>query len=56
MTADELNQGLITEFQRLGSREPIDNVLKEYGVTGVTGLPQDKYAEVLAKVKAVPNA
>jgi hypothetical protein len=36
----------------LGSREPIDEVLKEFGVVGISQLDPSKYADVLAAVKA----
>ena len=55
MTPEALNAALVAEFNRLGDRTPIDNVLKEMGVTGVTELPAERYQELLNKVKAIPN-
>ncbi len=52
MTPEAMNAALIEEFKRLGGREQIDAVLKEFGVTGVSGLNPSQYADVLAKVRA----
>lgn len=53
MTADELNAALVTEFKRLGKRDPIDAVLREFGVQSITELKADQYQAVIDKVKAV---
>lgn len=53
MTAEELNSALVTEFNRLGSRDPIMKVMSEYGVGSVNDLAVNQYAPVLAAVKAL---
>lgn len=55
MTADQLNQALLTEFNRLGkNREPIDRVLREqFNVQSISALTPDQYPAVLAAVRAV---
>ena len=53
MTADELNTALVAEFKRLGKRDPIDAVLREFGVQSITDLKEDQYAAVINKVKAI---
>lgn len=53
MTAEELNAAVVIEFQRLGTREPIDKVLTEMGATGISTLPAERYAEFLDKVKVL---
>jgi len=55
MTPRELNATLVKEFNRLGDRAPIDNALREMGVTGVTELPAERYQELLSKVQAISN-
>lgn len=53
LSAEELNEGLVKEFNRLGGRELIDGVIKGFGADSVTTLSPDDYAEVLAKVQAL---
>ena len=53
MTADELNTALVAVFKRLGKRDPIDAVLREFGVQSITDLKEDQYAAVINKVKAI---
>lgn len=53
MTADELNAALVTEFKRLGNRDPIDAVLREHGVQSITDLKPDQHSSVIDKVKAI---
>ena len=53
MTPEELNTALVAEFQRLGSREGIDGVMAEMGVTSITDLAADQYPVLLDKVKAL---
>lgn len=52
ISVDELNAKLVEEYNRLGSREPIDEVLREFGVQSISNLKPESYAEVLAKVAA----
>jgi hypothetical protein len=56
LTPEELNTVLVAEFNRLGDRAPIDAVLKEIGVTGVSELPPDKYQILIDKVRAIVRA
>lgn len=53
MTPEELNNALVVEFQRLGGREGIDNVMRELGATSVTDLPVEHYQTLLDKVRAL---
>lgn len=55
MTMAQLNDILVAEFTRLGNnREPIDKILREqFGVVGVSALPAEKYADLVAAVRAV---
>ena len=53
MTLEELNQGLVTEFHRLGSRDMIDATIKGFGVGSANELAPDSYAEVLRDVQAI---
>jgi hypothetical protein len=53
MTAVQLNDLMIKEYQRLGSREPIDAVLKSFGVTGINDLDPSHYQAVIDALKAV---
>ena len=42
----------MSEYERLGKdRGPIDEVLKEYNVNGLSDLDPSSYLEVLEKVK-----
>jgi hypothetical protein len=52
MTPQQLNEVLVEEFKRLGSREPIDNVLREHGVQSISDLDASQYDAVVAAVKA----
>ena len=54
MTPEELNNALIVEFQRLGSRDAIDAAIRELGATTITDLPAEQYQPLLAKVQAIP--
>ena len=54
MTPEELNNALVVEFKRLGSREAIDNAMAEFGVTSVKDLPLAQYQPLLAKIQAIP--
>ncbi|MCP4967547.1 MAG: hypothetical protein GY926_20225 [bacterium] len=55
MSLEDLNAAMIVEFQRIGSREPIDNVMQtQFGVTGVTTLPAEQYQPLLDAVRAIP--
>ena len=53
MTPQQLNDVLVTEFKRLGSREPIDKVLHDHGVQSISDLDTSQYQSVIAAVKAV---
>jgi hypothetical protein len=53
MTPDELNTALVAEFNRLKSREGIDQALATLGAANITELPVDKYAELVAMVQAL---
>lgn len=53
MTPEELNNALVVEFRRLGSREGIDQAMSEFGVTSVNDLKPEQYGELLAKVKVL---
>ena len=53
MTLEELNQGLVTEFHRLGSRDMIDATIKGFGVGSANELAPSDYQAVLDKVKAL---
>lgn len=45
---------LVATFERLGNqREPIDTVLREFGVVGISGLKPEQYAAVAEKVRAL---
>jgi len=54
MTPEELNEAMIVEFRRLGKRDPIDTVLAQFGVSGVTQLEPAQYQPVLDAIKAIP--
>lgn len=54
MTAEELNNALVAEFNRIGSREPIDKVLREqYEVASITDLKPEQYQGLIDAVKAI---
>ena len=53
LSPSEMNAKLVAEVNRLGSREPIDNVLKEFGALKITDLKPEQYQEVLDKVATV---
>jgi len=54
MTPEELNNALVVEFQRLGGRDAIDAVIREFGAATITDLPAEQYQPLLAKVQAIP--
>ena len=47
-----MNDMLVAEFKRLGSRAPIDEVLKTFGAVSITDLKPEQYDAVIAAVKA----
>ena len=49
----EMNTILVSEFKRIGSREPIDAAMISLGVNGVAELPADKQQELIAKIAAI---
>lgn len=55
MSADDLNAALVEEFKRLGSREPIDKVLRSepFQVQSIIDLHPEQYQSVLDAVRAV---
>ena len=55
MTPEDLNKALVAEFQRLGSREPIDAVMRAapFNAQSITDLSVEQYAPLIAAVKAV---
>ncbi|MDC0600093.1 hypothetical protein OAO65_02165 [Flavobacteriales bacterium] len=53
MTPEELNAAVLVEFNRLGTQDGIRAVMAEMGVSGLTDLNPDQYAELLAKVRAL---
>lgn len=54
MTVEELNEALVNEFNRIGSREPIDKVLREqYEVASITDLKEEQYQGLIDAVKAL---
>jgi len=53
MTPQQLNEVLVGEFKRLGSREPIDKVLHDHGVQSISDLDPAQYQSVIDAVKAV---
>lgn len=54
MTPDELNKALVTEFNRLGDRAPIDKIMREqFGCQSITELDSSKYHELIKMVKMV---
>lgn len=55
MTPEDLNKALITEFQRLGSRDPIDVVMRAapFNAQSITDLTPEQYAPLIAAVQAV---
>ena len=52
MTPQQLNDVLVAEFKRLGSREPIDKVLTDHGVQSISDLDPSQYQSVITAVKA----
>ena len=53
-TAEELNALMVKKFTELGNdRAPIDAILQEFGVIGVTGLKPEQYQDVYDKVNAL---
>jgi hypothetical protein len=55
LSAEEMNNALVAEFKRLGSREPIDQAMANLGVSSVVDLPADKQQELLAAVRAIQS-
>jgi hypothetical protein len=53
MTAQELNNVLVAEFKRLGSRDGIVAVMEELGAGGINELKPEQYADLIARVKAL---
>lgn len=53
MTPEELNNALVVEFRRLGSREAIDNAMAELGVTSVNDLKPEQFQPLLAKIQSI---
>lgn len=55
MTPEDLNKALVAEFQRLGSREPIDTVMRAapFNAQSITDLTPEQYAPLIAAVQAV---
>lgn len=53
MTPEELNNALVVEFRRLGSREAIDQAMAELGVTSVKDLKPEQYNVLLTKVQGI---
>lgn len=53
MTPEELNNALVVEFRRLGSREAIDQAMAELGVTSVNDLKPEQYNVLLTKVQGI---
>ena len=53
MTPEELNNALVVEFRRLGSREAIDQAMAELGVTSVNDLKPEQYTVLLTKVQGI---
>lgn len=55
MTPEQLNEALVAEFQRLGSREPIDTVMRAapFNAQSITDLSAEQYAPLIAAVQAV---
>jgi len=58
MTPEDLNKALVAEFHRLGSREPIDAVMRAapFNAQSITDLSAEQYAPLIAAVKAVKAA
>jgi hypothetical protein len=52
MTPQQLNEVLVSEFKRLGGREPIDKVLHDHGVQSISDLDPSQYQSVITAVKA----
>jgi hypothetical protein len=53
MTPEELNNALVVEFRRLGSREGIDQAMAELGVTSVNDLKPEQFSVLLAAVQGI---
>lgn len=54
ITPEELNAALVTEMTRIGrGRDPIDEVMKQQGITSVRGLTSDQATTLLNAVKAI---
>lgn len=52
----DMNDAVVVEFNRLGSRDTIMETLKTFGVSGVSGLNADQQQQILAAVRAIPAA
>lgn len=53
MTGEQLNEALVAEFNRLGSRDGIDAEIKKLGAQGINDLSPEQYAPLVAAVKAL---
>lgn len=55
MTPEQLNVALVAEFNRLGSREPIDTVMRAepFNAQSIHDLAPEQYAALIDAVKAV---
>lgn len=53
MTPEQLNEALVAEFNRLGSRDGIDAAIKAMGANGIGDLKPEQYAQLVATVKAL---
>jgi hypothetical protein len=49
----EMNDILIVEFKRLGTADPINNLLSSMGLTGVTGLTADVQQKLITAAQAL---
>jgi len=55
LTIEQLNEALVTEFNRLGGRDGIDQVLQQNGATSISTLQPAMYNTVLAAVQALQS-
>ena len=55
MSPEEVNEVLVAEFKRLGTREPIDAAMADLGINSVLDLPADKQHELIERVKSIPT-
>lgn len=54
LSAEEMNTFFVTEYKRIGKREPIDAAMAAMGVVSVTDIPAEKQQELIAAVQAIP--